>query len=333
MATVPDKKTNEVTLDQWNQQFRASPERAEFLQLIGVDPNGPIRLSDSQREQFKKFLATKGIQIPSGMEIDPAGNLNQNEGVGKYATNPWVLGGLAAGSMLIPGVGPAVLGGLKSAGSGIASGLGKAGSAIGGGVAKAATGKGAGGLFGSIAGLAGEVLGAGANTMAHNRGQLMDAQQAEALFNLQQDRQYRDQLADRERIGMETGNNALQNVQRSEYIANNQGYTPSTFTSVGKTRRLPSYGFGPTQSTEAEKAGAAGMRGEALQRLQQGNPIPEVQAPTPFVFENKEPGLFENIAQWTAPGLTLWDQITRGGYRKLLEDDEDETAYGGDWIE
>lgn len=330
MAKVPDKKTNEAALDEWNQQFRMSPERAEFLQLMGVDPNGPIRLSDSQREQFKKFLASKGINLPAGMEIDPAGNLNQNEGVGKYATNPWVLGSLAAGSMLIPGVGTAVLSGLGKAGSAIGRATG-----FGGGAGAGAAGGAGGGLFrdimdSGVIGLAGELLGDAADTSAHNRGVQMDAQQAEALFNLQQDKQYRDALADRERVGMETGNNALKNIQRTEYIANNQGYTPPSVQSQGQQRQLASYGFGPKASTETEKAGAAGIGQEALQRLQGGNPIPQVQAPTPFEFENKEPGLFENVAQWTAPGLSLWDRIRRGGFRGLHDDEEDGEP---DWVE
>lgn len=342
-GAVPGKKTNEVSLDAWNQAFRSSPEYVEFMQSIGVDPSGPIRLSDSQREQFKRYLQTKGIALPSGMEIDPAGNLNQNEGVGKYATNPWVLGGLAAGSMLIPGVGPAVLGGLKSAGAGIGKAVGIGGGAGGAGsAAGTATGAAAGGSLydkilrggSTVADLLGagrDVLGASADTAAHNRGVAMDAQQAEALFNLKQDEDYRNALIAREREGRESGTDAQRKLQQAEYIANNQGYSPISITTGGQSRKLPAYGFGPTQSTEAEKAGAVGIRGEALKRLEGGNQLPAIPEPIPFEFEDKEPSTFEEIAQWTVPGLSIWEAIERARKGRKTQP----VPFGGndDWME
>ena len=120
-----------------NQQLRSSPDYAQWMQANRIDPSGPIRLSDQQRQSFAAYLRTHGWSIPKGAEIDPAGNINENEGFGKQAKR-WgpIAGqiglGIATGGMSLPaqlainagagaGIG-ATQGGWKGAGRGAAIG-------------------------------------------------------------------------------------------------------------------------------------------------------------------------------------------------------------------
>src|SRR5690349_4081155 len=107
-----DKKA----INAFNEKLRANPGYREFLTGMGVDPDRAIKLTSEQRKLAASWVRANIGDI-GDLQIDPAGNVNTDHGFSAAIKNPIVLGGLAAGSMLIPGVGPAVLGALSSAGS------------------------------------------------------------------------------------------------------------------------------------------------------------------------------------------------------------------------
>lgn len=146
-ALAPTGKTGEMELDQFNQMWRSSPVFAEALAAVGAQPGAVIKLSDKQREGVKAFLRQKGMKFEGGMEIDPAGNFNQNEGFGKQAKR-WgpILGAAAVTLFGVPGVMP----GLLNAGGAAVAG-GAAGTAAGTGASAAATGAATGGGMGWLA--------------------------------------------------------------------------------------------------------------------------------------------------------------------------------------
>lgn len=132
------------TLDQFNDSLRGSALWQDWMRAHGINLSGPIKLSDAQRKAFQRDLAAVGVQFDKGMEIDPAGNVNQNEGFGKQLKR-WgpIVGGAALAAFGIPGVLPGLIGG----GSGAAS----AGAAAGAAGAAGAGGAGAGLSFASLA--------------------------------------------------------------------------------------------------------------------------------------------------------------------------------------
>jgi hypothetical protein len=116
---------NEQQLDQFNQRLRANPAYRQFLQSIGVNPDAPMRLSDQQRKQVEAWVR-RNVGDIGALQIDPAGNANQDEGWSKHKT--WAI--------------PAAIGvgtlGLGAAGVGPAAGLfGGGGAASGAGAASA----------------------------------------------------------------------------------------------------------------------------------------------------------------------------------------------------
>src|SRR3990167_9222304 len=71
---------NGIPLDRFNDALRESPGWRDFIQRQGVRLDGsPIRLSDAQRRSLQSELQRAGVQFPKGMEIDPAGNVNQDQ--------------------------------------------------------------------------------------------------------------------------------------------------------------------------------------------------------------------------------------------------------------
>lgn len=104
--------------DRINQQLRANPQYLAFLRSIGVDPSGPIRLSDQQRQMASEW-ARKTLGSIGGLEIDPSGNLNNPHG---FTTELKQWGPIAAAGAGIaaPFVLPALgIGGGGAAGSGV----------------------------------------------------------------------------------------------------------------------------------------------------------------------------------------------------------------------
>ena len=147
---------NERALDQFNQSLRADPLYREFLQSLGVDPNRPLKLSDDQRKKADAWIRTN-VGDSEGLQVDPAGNVNQDEGWSKH--KKWAIPAAIAASMLIPGVGPAVMAAMKAAGGAV--GLGGSGAvpgAVGGAVPNISTAAGMAGAS-SIAAPAGGLAG------------------------------------------------------------------------------------------------------------------------------------------------------------------------------
>lgn len=156
MSTVPTRRTSEMTLDQWNQAFRASAPYQAWMASHGkVDTGRGVQLSDRERDQFERDMAAIGIVPPSGMKFDNAGNLNQRNTLGRN---------LAIGAA----VGAGALTGFGLAGMGPLSGLGGGAAAAGAGGATAA-GSGMGAIplgYGLTPALLAENAALGGGTMA-----------------------------------------------------------------------------------------------------------------------------------------------------------------------
>jgi hypothetical protein len=112
-------------------------------------------------------------------------------------------------------------------------------------------------------------------------------------------------VIDREAEGRASGNDALKNLLRTQYIQNATGYTPKA--------GLPSYGFGPQASTDAEKQGASAFGREAMTRLEGGNQIPEIGPAANFTIDPKllKAGMFEKLAGIAGPGLSMFELLSR----------------------
>lgn len=133
MPTAPTR--NGIPLDRFNDALRESPAWQAFMRNAGYDvAAGPqrIRLSDAQRRQLQGQLERAGFRFPSGMQIDPAGNVNQDQGVSAAVRNPWIMVPVIAGATLATmgaaGFGP--LAGLLSSGGSAAGAAGGAAAGV-----------------------------------------------------------------------------------------------------------------------------------------------------------------------------------------------------------
>lgn len=94
-------------IDQFNLRLRGNPQYQAFLRSMGADPSGPLRLSDSQRRQAAAWVR-RNVGDIGDLEIDPAGNINQDEGFSRH--RKWMIpaaigvGTLGLGAF---GIGPA----------------------------------------------------------------------------------------------------------------------------------------------------------------------------------------------------------------------------------
>lgn len=123
------KNTPDSELDRFNDQLRASAAWQNFMRANGIDLSRPVRLSDQQRKALQTQLQRSGIvTFGKGLEIDQAGNVNQDEGFSKYWNNPWIRYPVLAGGALATagalGAGP--LAGVFGGGSGAAGAAGAA---------------------------------------------------------------------------------------------------------------------------------------------------------------------------------------------------------------
>ena len=144
--------TSEMTLDQFNQQLRASPLYATWMAQNGIRTDKPIKLSKDQQKAFAAYLTQNGVPVPKDFHIDEAGNLNQKSRVKKRL----LIGGAIAGAAIGA---PYLLGALGAGGGAAAAGGVALPGGIGGGTVAALPGAlGAGG--GLAAGGAGAVTGA-----------------------------------------------------------------------------------------------------------------------------------------------------------------------------
>lgn len=173
MPTTP--RDNGRTLDQFNDQLRASQVWQDFMRRIGQNPARP-HLSDQQRKQLQAELQRTGIQFAQGMEIDPAGNVNQDQHLGR---NIAIGAGIGGGALLslfgLPGVFPGLLNSGGAAGAAGASGVLPssslpAGSLMGGAPTIASQGVSAGIPLGGITGGAAGAAGVAANAAGNGIG-------------------------------------------------------------------------------------------------------------------------------------------------------------------
>ena len=121
----------------------------------------------------------------------------------------------------------------------------------------------------------------------------------------------------REQEGRVGRTSAFKDLQHAEYVGN-RGEPAPVVTTSGRT--LNTMGLGPRASTDAERAGATGLRDEVLTRLQGGNPLPMPErAPTfqvpsagrPRMYDSqftvdprlRQPGLMERIGNIAGPVL------------------------------
>lgn len=112
-------------INRFNEQWRASPQYREILTQVGANPDGPLHLSDAQRKQVKVLMEQAGFQIPQG-EIDPAGNVNEDEGFSKHAK--WIIpAAIGIGTLGVGAAGAGPLAGLFGGGGGGAAAGGAAG--------------------------------------------------------------------------------------------------------------------------------------------------------------------------------------------------------------
>jgi hypothetical protein len=95
----------EVALDQFNASLRSSQFYQDWMRAHGIDITKPVGLTDSQRKAFRRDLEAIGVQFQGDLEIDKAGNMNQNEGFGKQLKR-WgpIVGGAAALAFGIPAI-------------------------------------------------------------------------------------------------------------------------------------------------------------------------------------------------------------------------------------
>jgi len=118
----------EVDLNTFNQSLRTSAFWRQWMQARGKNPDGPIQLSDAERTQLQRDLERTGVQFRGNLEMDPAGNMNQNEGFGKQAKRWGPIVGAAALTLFgIPGVMPGLLSGGGAAAGGAAGAAGAGG--------------------------------------------------------------------------------------------------------------------------------------------------------------------------------------------------------------
>lgn len=330
---TPTKKTSEQELSEINATLRSNPAYQEFLRSMGIDPAGPIKLTDQQREQAKAFLRSQGVPLEGGMEIDPAGNINQNEGVGKWAKDWRTYAAIGAGiaGLGVAGIGPlaGVMGGGSAAGgSGAVNAAGvftnpayagamapfaPAGMAAGAATGTAAAAGGGGGFFnrawdfmngksGQILGAAGKAFGSAADTAAHNRGVQFDADIAKAQLEQQAERDYNDQMLKREQEGRAKQKNAWEMMNRAAYVQD----APANL----NTTNLSPYSREIKGPNEGQRAGATSMFEQMSQHLKEGNTM-EAPRRVGTDVQVQQPGFFEKWGGVIAPGLDavsgLWN--------------------------
>lgn len=100
---------NGPQLDGGNDAMRGTDWWQAYIASQGFKLDGsPIRLNDNQRKELQRIAEQHGMRFDGHMQIDPAGNVNQDQGVSRVAR------GVANGAMIaapiaanfIPGVGP-----------------------------------------------------------------------------------------------------------------------------------------------------------------------------------------------------------------------------------
>lgn len=145
----PTRDTSERELHAFNQRLRQQPFVQQWLAQRGkVDRGAGIQLSEQEREQFTQMLRANGVNVPSGMKVDGAGNFNQKNHL-------WRNVGIGAA------VGGAAMTGLGAAGIGPMAGMFGGGAAAGGGALNTSIGGAAGMASSPVPAVIGATGGAG----------------------------------------------------------------------------------------------------------------------------------------------------------------------------
>lgn len=82
-SSVPNRGTQEASLNDWNRAMRQSPVYQAFMRSHGLPTDGRVKLSRQQQVALEAALAAQGIRLPSSMHIDQGGNLNQKNRTGR----------------------------------------------------------------------------------------------------------------------------------------------------------------------------------------------------------------------------------------------------------
>ncbi len=296
--------SNEI--NQFNEQWRSSPQYAQILQAVGVDPSQPLKLSDQQRKQVRALMEQQGIPLPKGAEIDPAGNANEPNNKLRNGLIGAGIGAAALTGLGAAGIGPMagmLGGGGAAAGAGGAGAAGAGGGASAAGTAAAVVGGGAfskiGGFLknnaGSLIGAAGSAMGSAANSAAHNRGVQLEADIAKAHLEQQAERDYNDQLLRREDEGRKKERNAWEMLHRAAYVQN----APSDL----NTTKLSTYSKSIAGPDANQRMAATGLGADMSKRLAEGNTI-EMPKRVGTNVTVQQPGAFEKIGGLLAPVAT-----------------------------
>lgn len=87
MSVVPRREGH--GLDRFNDALRMNPEYRSFLQSVGVNPDGPVRLSSAQRSHAERWVRQRFPDLGGKFQIDPAGNINTDHGASTAWSNPY----------------------------------------------------------------------------------------------------------------------------------------------------------------------------------------------------------------------------------------------------
>ncbi len=148
---VKKMEDDEQAQNELNIKIKGQPWYTQFLQSIGQDPNR-VKLSGDERKALQSIAARNGVQLPQGVQFDPAGNVNEKHG---FAGQPGWVKAIEIGAALAPVAylaAPALagLGGPGALGAGEASTtLGATGGLVPGLSTAASTGLGTTGLIAS----------------------------------------------------------------------------------------------------------------------------------------------------------------------------------------
>jgi hypothetical protein len=330
LPPAPGRDVDARTLDQWNQAWRASPIYEQMYRLVGGTPGRP--LSDDQRRNILAVLRSHyGMAIPSGMNIDPAGNLNQANLKAERLLKGAAIAGAAVGGAgalgLFGGGAPtATTAGTTAGTAGVIPGTGipvVSGSAatLPGLVAPAAATTGTGGALGAISGflgdnwrdllgMAGPVLGAHSASQGNQRQAELAIALAEEDINQRRRTELWNQLLQREQEGRAGRSDAWKQLQTSEYVAGGgRPYKAADW--------MTTYGFGPTAPSANTQAGARTLSDRSQQYLKEGPTSLTPTAPTdPYRIDPSlaRPGAWEQITGLVGTGLTgfgQWQQLER----------------------
>jgi len=161
-----------------------------------------------------------------------------------------------------------------------------------GGLGKALLNIGTGGISGAI----GAGLGGLSQGQAQNRGNKFEGQLALQNLLMQRDQQGFQNSLMREQEGRTGTSDAWRKLLSAQHMLN-----PAQMPS------LSPYALPQRQASDAERTGADALTQQVLARLQGGNPIPSFQQ-SPMTVDPKllDPGIFERIAGYASPALSLY---------------------------